>query len=133
MRTVISKKDIEQKRIALKEATPQPDDYKSRLFKYIPSEVVALYLTLEAIVLPSEEMSVGLHWFVFVIGIVAVILYLWRMQKVSKRTQLLISTVAFIVWIFAIGGPFAHLSMYSPLYGKILLPVYTFLIPLIEA
>jgi hypothetical protein len=109
------------------------DNYTSRLLKYIPAEVVALYVTLDAIIRSSEDISIWIYWAVFIFGILGTYLYLWRVEKVTKQIQLLISAGAFIVWVFAIGGPFAHLAWYQPIYGGLLLPVYTFLVAIIEA
>lgn len=39
--------------------------------------------------------------------------------------QVLISTIAFVVWVFAIGGPFASLDWYKPVYGGIALILVT--------
>ncbi len=90
-------------------------------------------MTLDALIRSSEGNHIGLQWIIFGFCVIAVILYLWRVQKVYKWKQVLISSVSFIVWIFAIGGPFVHLSAYDPLYAGILLPAYTFLIPILEA
>lgn len=145
-REVIGKKDVLQSphlannseasllRGAFKEKIPsKSDDYAARLLKYIPSEVIALYIMLDALIRSSGETNLSLYWGVFIFSIVVTPLYLWRIQKVNKKLQLSISTLAFIVWIFAIGGPFVYLSWYKPLYGGILLPIYTFLISIIEA
>ena len=45
-------------------------------------------------------------------------------QKVLKLQQHIISFLSFVVWVFALGGPFLLFSWYNPLYGEILLPVY---------
>jgi hypothetical protein len=115
------------------EVPSKPDDYVTKLLKYIPAEVIALYITLDALARSSGETQLQLYWLIFAFGIVVTPLYLWRIQKVHKVLQLLISTVAFFVWVFAMGGPFVHLDWYNPLYGGMLLPSYTFLIPIIEA
>jgi hypothetical protein len=109
------------------------DTYGSRLLKCIPAEVVVLFLTFDGIIRSSSKISIYVYWGAFVFGIVATYLYLWRLQKVRKQLQLFISAAAFCVWVFAMGGPFSHLSWYDPLYGGLLLPAFTFLIPLIEA
>lgn len=129
-REIISKKDIQQK-LPTKEIPILPDNYISRVMKYIPSEVIALYLMLDAII-RSSETNLQLYWTIFIFCIIATPLYLWRVQKVNKKKQLLISTTAFIVWIFAIGGPFVYVSWYKPLFGGLLLSIYTFMISLIE-
>jgi hypothetical protein len=59
-------------------------------------------------------------------------LYLFFVQKVKKAKQLILSTLSFAVWVFALGGPFTLLSWYDPLYGALLLPVFTFTISLFQ-
>ena len=109
------------------------DNYSIRLMKYIPSEVIALYLALEGVLKSSNQTYPSLHWAIFIFGIIVTSLYLWRIQRVSKKTQLLISTLAYCIWVFALGGPFNTLSWYQPIYGALLLPSFTFLIPIIDA
>ncbi|MCP4351752.1 MAG: hypothetical protein GY795_40325 [Desulfobacterales bacterium] len=111
----------------------QPDKYTDRLLKYIPSEIIALYLSLDSIIRSSQKIGVVIYWGVFIAGIVMTYLYLYRVAKVHKQKQLLISVASFCVWVFALGGPFVHLSWYDPVYGGLLLPIFTFLIPIIEA
>jgi len=60
-------------------------------------------------------------------------LYLWRVQKILKIQQHVISLLSFIIWVFALGGPFAMYSWYNPVYGEILLPVFTLGIAIWEA
>lgn len=111
----------------------EPDKYTARLLKYIPVEVIALYLSLDAIVRSSAGQAPELlHWGIFIFGIVATFLYLWRIEKVSKKSQLFISIGAYCVWVFTVGGPFVYLNL-DPIYGAIFLLIYTFLIPIFEA
>jgi hypothetical protein len=110
------------------------DNYTDRLLKYIPAESVALYLTLQGIVSSSVE-GRALYtwlWFAFGIGIIGTPLYLWRVQQVSKRVQLAVSTAAFSVWVFALGGAFASLPWYEPFLGSMLLVIFTFFVPLLS-
>ena len=91
-------------------------------------------MTLQGIVLSSVE-GQALYtwlWFAFGIGIICTPLYLWRVQQVSKRVQLAVSTAAFGVWVFALGGAFASLSWYEPFLGSMMLVVFTFFVPLIS-
>lgn len=141
MRTVIGKKDIEYSpetglsSPVLRGGQPKvrPDNYKQRLFKYIPAEVVVAYLALDTLIRPTGENHLALYWLVFAFGVIATPLYLGRILHVHKLLQLAISTVAFAVWVFAIGGPFVYLDFYEPIYGGVLLVIYTFFIPIIEA
>lgn len=146
-RTVISKKDIATQQIrdttcrlemgAVQEMHLMPsgeaDKYTVKLMKYIPTEVIAVYITLEALVRSSADMNHVLYWIVFMFGIIVTPFYLWKVEKVLKKLQLLISTMAFIIWVFAMGGPFTYVEWYDPLYGAVLLIMYTFFIPIIEA
>jgi hypothetical protein len=112
-----------------------PDDYPAKLMKYIPGEVVSLYVALEAVVKTSATnpaQAHGAYWFIFSVCLIGTPLYLWRLGKVHKSVQLLISTVAFAVWVFALGGPFDGWAWYEThrLYPALTLPIYTFLIAL---
>jgi hypothetical protein len=107
---------------------PNVDKYTDRLIKYIPAEVIAVYLAVENIFLTSGDESdvAGLSWVVFVILLVLTPLYLWRVQGVNRWQQLAISAVSFGVWVFSLGGPFVYVAWYKPLYASVLLPIYVF-------
>ncbi len=134
MRLVLTRKNIHAIKTKMPEATITPDDYLTRLIKFVPSEVVALYITLYALANSSRNEIAfdAVVWAIFIVGIIATPLYLWRVAKVADWTQMIISTIAFVVWIFALGGPFSTLSWYHPVYGALLLPVYTFFVPIIS-
>src|SRR2546427_5706608 len=107
-------------------ATPpqeKPDTWKERLFKYIPSEVVTLYLGLNTIVATAQDAPSWLYWVIFAPGLTGTWWYMSRFQGVTSRKQLVISTIAFAVWIFALGGPFTQIKGYKPVYGAVLLPI----------
>jgi hypothetical protein len=54
-------------------------------------------------------------------------------EKKPTIKQTIISVGAFIVWGIAIGGePFLSISWYHPVYGSILMVLYTATIPLIS-
>jgi hypothetical protein len=46
--------------------------------------------------------------------------------------QLALSTAAFGVWVFALGGAFASLPWYEPFIGSLALVIFTFFAPLIS-
>jgi len=112
---------------------PMPDDYVTRLVKYIPSEIIALYVTLDSIARASSAIPIGVRWLIFLFCLFGTYLYLYRVAKVHKQKQLLISSISFCVWVFAIGGPFALLGWYLPVYGGLLLPAFTFSIAIVES
>jgi len=106
------------------------DNYYSRLIKLIPSEVIAFYLALDAIVSVMPQKNI-LLWVVFGIALVGAWFYLGRLANVTGITQRLITLLAFAIWVFVFGGPFALLPWYNVNYGKILLVVFTFFVPVI--
>jgi hypothetical protein len=111
------------------------DEYFDRLLKYIPAEVVVCYIFVTGLIQKLSgpvEMTI-FQWSIFVIFCFLTILYLMRVLKVKKVQQLAISLIAFVVWVFALGGPFTQLAWYNPVYGEILLPIYTLVIAIWEA
>jgi hypothetical protein len=113
---------------------PTLDGYTDRLLKYIPAESVALYLTLQGIILSGAADLPTLNtwlWFILGIGLIGTALYQWRVLKIGKVVQLAVSTAAF-VWVFALGGAFASLSWYEPFIGSLTLVIFTFFAPLIS-
>jgi len=112
----------------------QPDRYQDRLIKYIPGDVIAVYLAIAGI-LKTANGRIPLHtieWIVFLVLLPGTWFYLQRVGGVTKWQQVLISVIAFAVWVFSLGGPFTQFVWYDPIYGAIVLPLYTFLIPIFE-
>src|SRR5213593_2766179 len=105
----------------------EPDRPVDRLLKYIPAEVVGAYVALQGVVatIAAENDRNRLLWLVFVVLLPMTWFYLARVQHVKKTVQLMVSSLAFAVWVFSLGGPFASLQWYHPVYGAILLPLYT--------
>jgi hypothetical protein len=118
-------------RTAAEEAgvTKQADPYGERLVKNIPAEVIATFVFLAGVINAAGTGTPSwLLWTVFAVLLVGTPLYLSRAQGVKKPLQLAISTGAFAVWVFSLGdqGPFGTLPWYKPIYGAVLLPLYTF-------
>jgi hypothetical protein len=113
----------------------KPDKYSDRLLKNIPAEVVAVYVFIAGVVGAAGGTTPRwLLWGVFAALLLGTPVYLKRVQKVGKPLQLLISTVAFAVWVFSLGteSPFATLPWYRPVYGAVLLPLYTFAVAIAQ-
>lgn len=116
-------------------STITTDGYFDRLFKYIPSELVAGYIFVLGVVKQltnTSEIRI-FQWSLYIVFCLLTPLYLWRVQKVVKLQQHIISLLSFVIWVFALGGPFALCSWYNPVYGAILLPVFTLIVAIIEA
>ena len=139
-REIITSKDLQRisqsgSESKLPAGTATRDGYFDRLFKYIPAELVAGYIFVLGVVqqlTDAGEIRI-FQWLLFIIFCILTPLYLWRVQKVLKVQQHIISLLSFIVWVFALGGPFALSGWYNPVYGAILLPVFTLIVAIIEA
>jgi hypothetical protein len=139
-REIITSKDLQRisqsgSESKLPAGTATRDGYFDRLFKYIPAELVTGYIFVLGVVqqlTDAGEIRI-FQWLLFIIFCILTPLYLWRVQKVMKVQQHIISLLSFIVWVFALGGPFALSGWYNPVYGAILLPVFTLIMAIIEA
>lgn len=113
-----------------------PDDYKMKVIKYIPTEIVAAYIALEGIIKASAQAPAGAYWMVFVILLILTPFYVWRITNQAEQKpawdQIIVSFFSFIIWVMAIGGPFTTLSWYQPIYPALLLPIFTLIVPLIK-
>jgi hypothetical protein len=113
------------------------DKYKDRLLKYIPADVIAIYLTLQGFVAMLHEPAPirTLHWIVFTVVLIITIPWQRKVAKIGKWVQVWIGTGAFVVWAITIGEPFTPATLgnwYQPAYGAMVLALYTFLIPIWE-
>ena len=137
MRVVVTSKNIDLIRKKLPKEEKKSlnvDDYKNRLIKYIPAEIVALYLTLYGLAQSAEATIpfVQINWLIFIIGLVLTPLFIYYIQEHRNYTQIIMQTIAFFVWVFALGGPFSLYDWYIPVYGSMFLVVFTFIIPFID-
>ena len=114
----------------------RPDSYRERLVKYIPVEAIVLFVaaygSTYAILGFQPYFSLLARW-IFLAGIVATLLWLWKIEEVTDWVQLMISSFGFIIWVFAFGVvPVAELPWYNQVVAALFLPVYVFGTPLIE-
>jgi hypothetical protein len=116
------------------------DTYMSRVLKYIPSEIVMAYISIDGMLRTcynpnlwaDRQMLLKLLWIISAILTVLTPLWLWRVMRVRRLSQLFISTISVPVWLFALGGPFSLLDWYRPALGAIALPLYTLILPIIS-
>jgi hypothetical protein len=115
-----------------------PDTYFDKIIKYIPTDIVAAWVAATGLVATAGNAvpTTTLLWICFMVGIIITPLWILRQSRMPglppAYKQSLISTAAFVVWVFALGGPFATLAFYHPLYGSLLLIVFTLVVGLIE-
>lgn len=108
------------------------DGYFDRIVKYIPADVVGLWLFATGLIAAqtaSDANAGTVHWLAFFGGLILTALWTWkRTEEPGAGTALLqiaVSTAAFAVWVFAMGGPFAGLDWYQHYYGSLLLAFFT--------
>lgn len=109
------------------------DGYQDRLLKYIPADVNTAWLALTGIVKSATTIPQStVLWILFAILLILTPIWTWKETSQSNnppaKTQILVSTGAFLVWAFALGDPFTSLSFYQPVYASILLILYTLIV-----
>jgi uncharacterized membrane protein YozB (DUF420 family) len=97
---------------------------------------VGAWVAVTGLINSGGNVPIGLLlWIAFAVGTVLTTLWTLKQTSMPKKnpamTQALISTISFVVWVFALGGPFATLEFYRPLYGSLLLIFYTLAIGLV--
>lgn len=102
-RTIITAKDSRRMSDA------KIDNYIDKLLKFIPSEIVVLYVGLIPF-LAKESQQVEI--IVAAALVVTTYFYLLFVQKVKKQRQIILSCICFVAWIFALGGPFKYFDWY---------------------
>ncbi len=108
------------------------EEYGERVAKYVPAEVIAAYLALLPLVIAGSSAGSSrrtvLLAVILGIGVVFTPLYLWRFpaEKNVKKFQLVISTLAFVVWSYSIPeGLFDDIGIYDQVVAPIALVVFT--------
>ncbi|MEB3149291.1 MAG: hypothetical protein VKL60_09720 [Sphaerospermopsis sp.] len=123
--------------------TQERDKYLDKLIKYIPADIISAWVAIKAILKSASGVpTTSVLWILFFIltGLTTVYIYK-QINKDAKATndkltkedyvQITISTLAFVVWVFATEEPFSSLSFYQPIYGSITLILFNLIIPLI--
>lgn len=95
----------------------ETDGYLDRLLKYIPTEIIALYLGAINIVPHDDPAYWPALWTIAALSTLCTPVYMYfatrEPDKPTLWSQILISSIAFPIWVFAMGGPFRQFSWYS--------------------
>jgi len=131
----------------------QVDTYFDRVIKYIPSDIVAAWTAATGIIYSQQAPGVGgaagapgggtrgantALWIAFAVGTVITAVWTWRQTSEDDKNpavrQIIVSTLAFIVWVLALGGPFLSLDWYAQnrYVGSLILIGYTLLIGIVK-
>lgn len=87
------------------------------------------WIAVTGLISAGGAASDALLWIAFIVGVGLTAAWTWTQTTMPNQplavTQIVISAIACMVWVFALGGPFATLGFYQPLYGSLLLIGYT--------
>ena len=107
--------------------------YLDRLIKMIPGEVVSLYLVGKGII-PGPGLAAQLIWAIICLaGLIVLRAYGSHDPNQGEPIQwasVLLSAIAFVIWVYTLGGPFAVFSWYKPYIGSLLVLCWTFFVPI---
>lgn len=112
-------------------AKADESSYSERLAKYIPSEVLAAYIFASNLIGTYQTRQHQIVALFILIGVclIAVPLYYWKITPVGKSSRLncIVSMIAFVVWAYAMGGPFVELGWHHAATSGIILAAFTLL------
>ena len=117
--------------------SPKIDGYFDKLIKYIPSEIVGAWIAIKGLIASDNTIPQNnFLWTLFVAFTILTAVWIFKQTSEPKKppafTQILLSTGAFVTWVFALGEPFSSLTFYRPVYGSLLLIIYTLIVALIN-
>lgn len=119
----------------IKRTIDNADSYSTRLLKMLPTETVTVCLAAMGVVFASTEpggVQTGLLWTIFIVGLGCTPLWLIYGMEVKKPLQIIVTSIAFIIWMMSIKGPFSTISGYPLIVGSVLLILYSgFVAPLL--
>ncbi|TAN18080.1 MAG: hypothetical protein EPN37_05910 [Chitinophagaceae bacterium] len=141
-------------------AVRESDGYIQKIIKYIPAEIIAGYTALVGYLTVGSNAELPPHYKTYYIILLLVLIAItpvWTYfavidsqsphgnQKKRAIFHAAIATVAFIIWVYAIGNILlkavlcnchsascADCGLYSPVFGSILLVLFTLMTPLFE-
>lgn len=142
MRRIIRKVDLSPPSVNAKSSgPPKADSHMDQVAKLVPAEIVAAFLAVDNLILSkigeasnTTDSIKMIYWGgVFTVLLIATPFYVKRAitsQLPLLKSQLVVSTLAFVFWAFAIGGPFALTNWYDHMYAGLALIVFSVVSPL---
>lgn len=105
-----------------------------RLVRMIPSEVVSLYIAGAAVIGDKDQRSLVIWSVVSMIALFCVRVPATMDKEHGKGPQwgaVLLSALAFVIWLYTIGGPFKALPApyYDPKWGALAVFAWSFFVP----
>jgi hypothetical protein len=112
------------------------DTYFDRIVKYIPVDIVGAWITTTGLIASANDVpKAKVLWIAFSVGLLLTAAWTYKQtadpNKPTATTQIAVSVCSFLVWVFALGGPFVYLAFYRPIYGSLTIIVYSLAVGLI--
>lgn len=107
--------------------------YLGRLLKMIPAEVVSLYLVGAGFIPANQGIVFAIWAIVCLVGVAVVRLYGTADPGEGlgpEKGSVVISAIAFVIWVYTLGGPFAVYGLHVPYIGSLLVLAWTFFVPI---
>lgn len=134
--------------MSLRPVIEDNDDYLSKLIKYIPAEVQALYVFLSGLISSADESEqYGLFKFAFIS--LMIITPVWIFLAISSGANpkperklriyhSVVSLFAMMIWVYNISMPwtvefFGNKIPNSSIFGSMLLAIFTMIVPILES
>ena len=108
--------------------------YLDRLLKMIPAEVVTLYLVGSGFVPTDQPVVLAIWALLCLVGVVLLRSYGTADPENDKPTDwvhVAISTAAFMIWVYTLGGPFVAFGLHTSYIGSLLVLAWTFFVPIL--
>lgn len=108
------------------------NDYKSRLIKMIPADVVALYLACNTAITQFKG-GYTHYWVVFGIVLILMFFYLRRILKITDWIQVILMCISFALWCITLDHPFDKWFKnhdQQMLFSSLSVAIFTFAVPI---
>ncbi len=106
--------------------------YLDRLLKLIPAEVLSLYLVGIGII-PKDKATPLIVWGFFCLIAVGIVKAYGTSDSArgikADMIHVTLSMIAFVIWMYSMGGPFAYYNLYESYIGSLLILAFTFIVP----
>jgi hypothetical protein len=104
-------------------------EYLDKVAKLVPSEVIAAFVAIMGVVpsVRNPSWQPGVGWGAFLICLIMTPIYLnyQAVPNAPKKIHLVLSTLAFVAWAYAVSGASLVPSLYDPAIASIELIVFS--------
>lgn len=104
--------------------------YSDRLLRLIPAEMISAYIAIQDLVLDAPRYKDILLLTSAAVILIALPFYLWFVQSVRSKFQIVFTMLSFCVWVFSVGGRYIDPISTDSVWRSAVLILWTTLIPI---